>query len=94
MDRADIRSKIVELLTTVEPRLKGTTIEEHTFLTDLGISSLKLIEIGVLLDDTFGGTMRFDDWLEQERGKSEGGFSMESLISFVHQSREGGHVST
>lgn len=82
-DREAIREKIVSAIEGVEPELAQVQITEATSLADLKLDSLRLIELGVLLEDSFGAEMRFDDWIEQERARSDDAFSMESLISFI-----------
>ncbi|MFL6650365.1 MAG: acyl carrier protein [Sulfurifustaceae bacterium] len=83
-DLSMIREKIVDTLRAVEPNLADTRLTDATTLADLKLDSLRLIELGVLLEDNFGKGVHFDQWLEQERGR--GGttaYSLESLIAFI-----------
>lgn len=83
-DLSMIRDKIVDTLKAVEPNLTDVRLTDTTTLADLKLDSLRLIELGVLLEDSFGKGVRFDEWLEQERAR--GGteaYSLESLIAFV-----------
>lgn len=83
MQREDVEKKIAEILVAVEPKLEGTTIGPDSTLAGLGLGSLKLVEIGVRVEDTFGEEIVFDDWLEEEQGKAEAGFSVGSLTSLI-----------
>jgi acyl carrier protein len=82
-DRAAIREKIVDTIRTVEPSLAGVRITEATNFADLNMDSLRLIELGVLLEDNFGKGVRFDEWLEQERARGAAAYSLDSLVTFV-----------
>ena len=83
MNRAQVVEKIAEILVAVEPKLADTKIgAEHT-LSGLGLDSLKLVEIGVRVEDAFGTEIVFDDWLEQEQQKGDVGFSVGSLTDLI-----------
>jgi len=82
-DRAAIREKIVDTIRTVEPSLADVRITEASNFADLKMDSLRLIELGVLLEDNFGKSVRFDDWLEQERARGAAAYWMDSLITFI-----------
>ncbi|HBK56898.1 MAG TPA: hypothetical protein DDZ76_11550 [Xanthomonadales bacterium] len=84
-DRTEIREKILKTLITVQPNLADATIEEHTSLSDLRVDSLHLIEVGVLLEDTFGSAVRFDEWLERERAKTDNAYALSSLVDYVSE---------
>jgi acyl carrier protein len=82
-DRAAIREKIVTTLCQIEPGLADVRMTEATSLADLNMDSLRLIELGVLLEDDFGKGVRFDEWLEGERARGPGAYSLDSLITFI-----------
>jgi len=82
-DRAVIREKTIDTIRAVEPNLAEVRITDATSLADLKIDSLRLIELGVLLEDTFGTSVRFDEWLEQERARNGTAYTLESLIAFI-----------
>lgn len=82
-DRALIRNKIIDTIRSVEPNLAQVQITDATSLADLKMDSLRLIELGVLLEDNFGKNVRFDEWLEQGRALGPGGYSLDSLITFI-----------
>jgi acyl carrier protein len=84
MNRVEIEGTIRRSIVEVEPRLKDVALVGETTLAALGLDSLKVIEVGVRLEDAFGGGVRFDDWLEDERTKPAGNaFSIASLVQFV-----------
>jgi acyl carrier protein len=88
MSRLEIRTLIHQCLSEVEPQLKNLDLTEETALPELGLDSLKLIEVGVRLEDAFGDSVRFDNWLEQERTKQgASAFKLGSLISFIEERR-------
>jgi acyl carrier protein len=82
-ERLAIQEKIVVAVRAVEPSLAEVSMPETVSFTDLNLDSLRLIELGVLLEDAFGESVRFDDWLELERAKKSGAYSLGSLIDFI-----------
>ena len=86
MDRTVTGQRIRESVIEVEPRLEQASFTEDTTLADLGLDSLKIIEVGVRLEDAFGSGVRFDDWLDEERAKPKtDAFTVGSLISFIER---------
>lgn len=82
-DLAAIREKVIDTIRKAEPKLASVRMTDSTSLTDLNMDSLRLIELGVLVEDEFGHGVRFDDWIEQERSRGEHAYSLESLTAFV-----------
>jgi len=85
MKQSDIVQKVAEVITSVEPQISLSSIKIESTIADLGITSLQLIEIGVLLEDEFGSNVGLDEWLEQERGKESNAFSIHSLVAFIEK---------
>ena len=86
MSRLEIREIIHRCVSEVEPQLKNLEFTDDTTLPELGLDSLKLIETGVRLEDAFGDSVPFDEWLEQERQKQgSSAFKLASLISFIEE---------
>ncbi|MCX4243004.1 acyl carrier protein [Paraliomyxa miuraensis] len=83
MDQREVEKKIAEILIAVEPKLEGQEIGPESTLSGLGLDSLKLVEIGVRVEDAFGEEIVFDDWLEEEQEKAEAGFSVGSLTKLI-----------
>jgi acyl carrier protein len=82
-DTPVIREKIIDVIHGIDPDLRSAHIIDSTSLADLNIDSLRLIELGVLLEDRFGVHMRLDEWIDQERGRPDTPYSLGSLVSFV-----------
>jgi acyl carrier protein len=87
MDHREIHEIVRRSIVEVDPRLEGTPFNPETTLAQLKLDSLKLIEVGVRLEDAFGD-IRFDNWLETERAQPEAeAFKVGSLVSFIEKSR-------
>lgn len=80
-----IRDTIIDCIRRLDPRHANTVITDTMSLEDLSIDSLRLIELGVLVEDSFGGKVRFDPWLEGERARAGEGraFLLQSLVDYV-----------
>lgn len=80
-----IRETIIGCIRQLDPRHADTAIADSMSLEDLNIDSLRLIELGVLVEDSFGGKVRFDPWLEAERARPGDGraFLLQSLVDYV-----------
>lgn len=86
MDRTQIFEKVREAILRTSPTLKpGEVTEESSFQT-LGFDSLKLVELGVWVEQMFGGSIVLDDWVDQEAAKGADGFTMTSFLDFIEQS--------
>ena len=90
MNHTEIHELVRKSILEVDPRLEGTPVDLETTLAELKLDSLKLIEVGVRLEDAFGSDVRFDNWLETERTQPEAeAFKVGSLVSFIERSRRG-----
>lgn len=78
-----IREKIIDSVRKVEPKLESVRISEGTSLSELNMDSLRLIELGVMVEDNFGQGVSFDEWIEQERARTDNAYTLESLVNFV-----------
>jgi len=79
-----IREALVGCIRQLDPRHASATITDATSLEDLNIDSLRLIELGVLVEEKFDGKVRFDPWLDQERAREgSGAFLLGSLVKHV-----------
>jgi acyl carrier protein len=88
MNLAEINAVVRKSIVDVDPRLEGISFHPETTLAELRLDSLKLIEVGVRLEDAFGDNIHFDEWLESERAKPEAeAFRVGSLVSFIERSR-------
>lgn len=86
-----VRSTIQQAIVTVKPELSDQELTDTSTLSDLGLDSIRLVELGVHLEHALGGEISFDDWLDQERSRSTNAFTIGSLVAFIHAS--GGSVS-
>lgn len=82
--------KILELLkkTILDtvPNISQTDIVLETSLSDLGIDSIKTVELIIRLEETFGEEITFDDWLDQEREKDIiPTFIVKDLVSYIKE---------
>jgi acyl carrier protein len=80
-----IREQIIQQIVTMEPRLRDVRLDDEVTLQDLQLDSLKLVELGVRLEESLGSLIYFDDWMDDERAKSQGAFSLGSLVAFVEK---------
>lgn len=86
---SSIRDRVIEQLVTMEPSLRAEALDDRVTLQDLQIDSLKLVELGVRLEESLGGYIYFDDWMDDERGKGDDAFSLGSLVAFVEKATAG-----
>lgn len=84
-DQKAIREKIIDTIRAVEPTLGNVPISDTASLVDLNMDSLRLVELGVLLEENFGREVRFDEWLEQERARGADAYLLKSLITFISE---------
>lgn len=77
-----VRTAILRTSPTLSP---GEVTESSSFQT-LGFDSLKLVELGVWVEQIFGDRITLDDWVDQESLKGADGFTMVSFLEFIEQS--------
>ena len=80
-----VRAQVITELVTMEPRLREQPLEDHVTMPDLALDSLKLVELGCRIEDSFGARIDFDSWVDHERAKAQGAFSLGSLVAFVEK---------
>jgi len=86
MDRADILDRIRELAASTCPGLTAADIVESATFNTLGLDSVRLVELGVRLEQTFGERVIVDDWIDQEAARGDEGYTVGSLVSFIERS--------
>ena len=86
MERADILDRIRELVVTTCPGVTAADISESATLATLGLDSVRLVELGVRLEQTFGDRVIIDEWIDEEAGRADGGYTIASLVSFIERS--------
>ena len=88
MKRTEILDSARAALVRVRPELASIDISETTTLAEMGIDSIRMIEVGVHLEDLIGSEIDFDAWIDQEREKEEGDFLLGSLVSYLEADLE------
>ncbi len=83
MKRDEICNKIFDVLREVNPKLEQSEISEEDSFFDYDIDSLKLIELGLRVESTFGQELNLDDWIDQESQKENNAYSISSFVEFV-----------
>lgn len=87
MEHQEIMNQIQEIVVATVPALKGVEITEESTFGTLGLDSIKLVEIGVRIEQKFGKEIVLDNWVSQETARGEGNFSMGSLLEFIEKSQ-------
>ena len=78
--------KVRGAILRTSPDLDPAEITEASSFQTLGLDSLKLVELGVWVEQIFGEKILLDDWVDQESLKGTGGFSMSSFLDFIDRS--------
>ena len=47
---------------------------------------MRLVELGVRLEQMFGERVILDDWIDQEAVRGDEGYTVGSLVSFIEKS--------
>jgi acyl carrier protein len=79
-----ILSAIQQALIAVKPELSAAAVTDAATMSDLGLDSVGLVEVGVHLESSLGGDISFDAWLDQERLLNANAFSIGSLVAYIH----------
>jgi len=77
-----VRGAILRTSPGLDP---GEIFETSSFQT-LGLDSLKLVELGVWVEQIFGEEISLDDWVDQESLKGVDGFTVSSFLDFIDRS--------
>jgi acyl carrier protein len=85
MHRDEIFTAVRAAIRETSPDLSEAEITESSSFQTLGLDSLKLVELGVRVEDVFGQEVVLDDWVEQESQKGADGFSMSSFLDFIER---------
>lgn len=83
VDSANIKERIIDAIRSVEPKLKTAEIDGGSSLADLNISSLQLVELGVVLEDQFGSNVQIEIWIDRERARQGEAYTLDSMVEFV-----------
>ena len=86
MDRARILEQVRELAIATSPALKASDITETATFGTMGLDSVRMVELGVRLEDVFGPKVVLDDWIDQESAREDESYSVRSLVAFIERS--------
>jgi len=85
-DRATILDRVKELAIETSPELKASDITETATFGTMGLDSVRMVELGVRLEELFGPNVVLDDWIDQETARGDEGYTVESLVTFIESS--------
>jgi acyl carrier protein len=86
IDRAQILDQVRELAITTSPELKASDITEAATFGTLGLDSVRMVELGVRLEEMFGPKVVLDDWIDQEAARDGESYTVKSLVAFIESS--------
>ena len=86
MDRARILEQLRELAIATSPELKASDITETATFGTMGLDSVRMVELGVRLEELFGPTVVLDDWIDQEAARDGENYTVQSLVTFIERS--------
>lgn len=85
MERRVIFEKVRQAIVEASPDLEPDDITETASFHTLGLDSLKVIELGVRVEQIFGERVALDDWMDEESDKGLDGFTMSSFLDFIER---------
>lgn len=86
MDRARILEQVRELAIATSPELKASEITESASFGTMGLDSIRMVELGVRLEELFGPAVVLDDWIDQEAARDGDSYTVQSLVTFIESS--------
>lgn len=88
MQRSEIFTAVKTAILETSSTLSGSDVTETSSFQTLGFDSLKLVELGVRVENLFGEGVVLDDWVEQESQKGAQGFTMGSFLDFIESRKK------
>ena len=85
MDRARILDQVRELAIATSPELKASEITETASFGTMGLDSVRMVELGVRLEESFGPAVVLDDWIDQEAARDGDSYTVASLVTFIER---------
>jgi len=85
-ERARILDQVRELALATNPELKVSDITETASFGTMGLDSVRMVELGVRLEQLFGPKVVLDDWIDQEAARGGDTYTVESLVTFIESS--------
>ncbi len=86
MDRAQILDRVRALAIETNPDLKDLEITEAATFGTMGLDSVRMVELGVRVEEVFGTDVVLDEWIDRETARGDGSFTVGSLVSFIETS--------
>jgi acyl carrier protein len=86
LDRAQILDRVRELAVATSPDLKDADITEAATFGTMGLDSIRMVELGVRLEQMFGEKVTLDDWIDQEAAGVGESYTVGSLVAFIESS--------
>jgi len=86
LDRARILDQVRELAIATSPELKASDITETASFGTMGLDSVRMVELGVRLEQLFGPKIVLDDWIDQEAARDGESYTVASLVAFIESS--------
>jgi acyl carrier protein len=86
VERAQILDQVRELAIATSPELRAADITETANFATMGIDSVRMVELGVRLEQLFGPQVVLDEWIDQESARDGDGYTVQSLVTFIERS--------
>lgn len=86
IERAEILERIRALAVETRPDLDPSAITESATFATLGLDSIRMVELGVRLEQMFGEGVVLDDWIDEEAARGGEGYTVGSLLTFIERS--------
>lgn len=86
MDRQAIFEQVRDTILQTNPDLDPSEIDAACSFQTLGLDSLRVVELGVRVEQVFGDRVVLDDWVDEESLRGADGYTMRSLLDFVERS--------
>ena len=85
-DRARILQVVKELTITTCPDVNLSDITESSTFGTMGLDSVRMVELGVRLEESFGPKVVLDDWIDEESAREGVNYTVLSLVTFIERS--------
>ena len=85
MDRSEILARLRQSILETTPDINPENVNEDSTLGTLGLDSLRLVELGVRIEQEFSERVSMDAWLDLENAREGKNFMLGSLVDFIHQ---------
>jgi len=84
MNTINIFEFVKKAITDSVPDVDSNAINKDTRLSELGIDSVKTVELGVRLEGIFGEEVVLDDWLDEQMEIDDNArYKIDDLVIFI-----------